>query len=132
VSTDPERIDFSWVHSFLAEKSYWARGVADWRQRLATAHAISFGLYRGDEQIGFARVVTDYYGRIAYLADVFVVESERGRGLGQWLVQSALDHPDLAHVDRWLLGTADAHDFYERFGFVRAEPGHQMVRIRAV
>jgi nitroimidazol reductase NimA-like FMN-containing flavoprotein (pyridoxamine 5'-phosphate oxidase superfamily)/GNAT superfamily N-acetyltransferase len=129
VSTDPGRIDFSRVHSFLAERSFWARGVAAWRQRLATANSTSFGLYRAGDQIGFARVVTDY-GRIACLADVFVVEGERGRGFGRWLVQSVLDHPDFVHVDRWVLGTADAHVFYERFGFVAAEPGSQMVRAR--
>jgi len=127
VSTDPARIDFSLVHRFLSEESYWALGVEAWGQRLAMAHSISFGLYRSDVQIGFARVVSDY-ARFAYLADVFVLPSARGAGLGKWLVASVLEHPDLANVDRWLLGAADAHNLYERFGFVRAEEGRYMVR----
>jgi GNAT superfamily N-acetyltransferase len=127
LSTDPARIDFRLVHRFLAEESYWARGIGEDAQRLAMEHSLCFGLYRGQEQIGFARVVTDQ-GRIAYLGDVFVVRPERGKGLGKWLVEETLEHPALARVDRWLLGTVDAHSLYEQFGFVRAEPGRYMVR----
>jgi len=129
VSTDPGRIDFALVHRFLSEESYWARGVDAWRQRLAMSHSISFGLYRRGEQLGFARVLSDY-GRVAFLADVFVVPGARGEGLGKWLVASVLEHPDLAIVDRWLLGTADAHGLYERFGFVRTDTGRYMLRPR--
>jgi nitroimidazol reductase NimA-like FMN-containing flavoprotein (pyridoxamine 5'-phosphate oxidase superfamily)/GNAT superfamily N-acetyltransferase len=130
VSTDPGRVDFSFVHRFLSEESYWARGIDLRRQRLAMSHSLSFGVYRAGAQIGFARVLTDY-GRIAYLADVFVAPRARGQGIGKWLVASVLDHPDLATVDRWLLGTADAHGLYERFGFERADPDQYMVRRRA-
>jgi nitroimidazol reductase NimA-like FMN-containing flavoprotein (pyridoxamine 5'-phosphate oxidase superfamily)/GNAT superfamily N-acetyltransferase len=130
VSTDPNRVDFALVHRFLAEESYWARGIGADAQRVAMRESLCFGLYRAGAQIGFARVVTDY-GRIAYLADVFVVKEERGKGLGKWLVACVLEHPDLANVDRWLLGTADAHALYERFGFVRADAGRYMVRRRA-
>jgi len=128
VSTDRGRIDFSLVHRFLAEDSYWARGVDSWRQRLAMAHSVSFGLYRGDRQLGFARVVSDY-ARFAFLQDLFVVPSARGAGLGKWLVSVVLEHPNLSNVDRWLLGTADAHGLYERFGFVRVD-GRYMIRRR--
>jgi GNAT superfamily N-acetyltransferase len=128
VSTDPERIDFTLVHRFLTEDSYWARGVEAWRQRLAMSHSICFGLYRNGEQVGFARVVSDY-GRVAYLADVFVVPAARGRGLARWLVASVLEHPGVAGVDRWILATADAHGLYERLGFERVE-GRYMVRRR--
>lgn len=127
VSTDPERIDFPLVHRFLSEESYWARGIGADGQRRAMDRSVQFGLYRGGAQVGFARVVTDG-GRLAYLADVFVVSNERGKGLGQWLVAKVLEHPDFAGIDLWLLGTADAHGFYERFGFVRAEPNRYMVR----
>jgi GNAT superfamily N-acetyltransferase len=92
------------------------------------SHSISFGLYRRGEQIGFARVVTDH-GRVAYLADVFVVPQARGQGFARFLVASVLDHPGVAGVDRWLLGTADAHGLYERFGFERVE-GRYMIRRR--
>jgi GNAT superfamily N-acetyltransferase len=112
---------------FLANESYWARGLAAPAQQTAMAHSIAFGLYEGARQLGFARVLTDY-GRLAYLGDVFVVEGARGQGLGKWLVECVLEHPALARVPRWLLGTADGHGLYERFGFVRAEAGRYMVR----
>jgi uncharacterized protein len=126
VSTDPERIDFDFVHRFLSEESYWAFGIASDIQRRAMDQSLLFGLYRAGAQIGFARVVTDG-GRLAYLADVFVVSGERGNGLGKWLVATVLEDPELEHIDQWLLGTADAHALYERFGFVRAEAGRYMV-----
>jgi nitroimidazol reductase NimA-like FMN-containing flavoprotein (pyridoxamine 5'-phosphate oxidase superfamily)/GNAT superfamily N-acetyltransferase len=127
ISTDAERVDFSFVHRFLSEESYWARGIGSEMQQQAMDRSLCFGLYRSAKQIGFARVVTDG-GRIAYLADVFVLSEERGKGLGKWLVATLLEHPDLAQVDMWLLGTADAHSLYERFGFVKAEAGRYMVR----
>jgi uncharacterized protein len=129
ISTDPERIDFAFVHHFLAEDSYWARGIDGELQRRALEGSVLFGLYRSGAQIGFARVVTDG-GRLAYLADVFVVGSERGRGLGKWLVGTVLEFSDFADVDMWLLGTADAHSLYERFGFVAAPSNRYMVRRR--
>jgi GNAT superfamily N-acetyltransferase len=127
VSTDPARIDFAFVHRFLATESYWARGVPEAAQHVAMSQSLCFGLYRAGEQVGFARVVTDF-GRIAYLADVFVAAGTRRAGLGKWLVECVLAHPDLAAVPRWLLGTADAHGLYARYGFVVAENGRYMVR----
>jgi GNAT superfamily N-acetyltransferase len=127
VTTAPGRLDFAFVQRFLAEESYWARGVEPEHLRTSLAQSLPFGLYRGDVQIGFARALTDY-GRIAYLMDVFIAPGERGRGLGKWLVEAVLEHPDLKGIDRWLLGTLDAHGLYEKFGFVRADPGRYMVR----
>jgi nitroimidazol reductase NimA-like FMN-containing flavoprotein (pyridoxamine 5'-phosphate oxidase superfamily)/GNAT superfamily N-acetyltransferase len=127
LSTDVQRIDVELVHRFLSEESYWAKGVA-----LDTLHktlegALCFGLYRGAQQLGFARVVTDY-ARIAYLGDVFIVPSERGHGLGTQLVRAVLEHPELASLERWLLGTNDAHALYEKLGFERASAGKYMLR----
>jgi nitroimidazol reductase NimA-like FMN-containing flavoprotein (pyridoxamine 5'-phosphate oxidase superfamily)/GNAT superfamily N-acetyltransferase len=127
ISTDRARLDFDLVHRFLAEESYWARGIGAGAQELAMDGSLCFGLYRDTDQIGFARVVTDL-GRIAYLADVFVLAPERGKGLGKWLVEQVLAHPALGRVDRWLLGTADAHALYEQFGFLPAAAGRYMVR----
>jgi nitroimidazol reductase NimA-like FMN-containing flavoprotein (pyridoxamine 5'-phosphate oxidase superfamily)/GNAT superfamily N-acetyltransferase len=127
VDADPRRIDFAFVHRYLAEESYWAKGVEAAVQRRAMDHALCFGMYDAETQIGFARVVTDY-GRLAYLGDVFVTERARGLGLGKWLVECVLAHPALQGVERWLLGTADAHSLYTRFGFVPAENGRYMVR----
>lgn len=81
------------------------------------AHSLSFGLYaRGGEQVGFARVISDR-AVFAYLADVFVLEEHRRRGLGRFLISCVLEHPELQGLRRWALATADAHDLYRRFGF---------------
>jgi nitroimidazol reductase NimA-like FMN-containing flavoprotein (pyridoxamine 5'-phosphate oxidase superfamily)/GNAT superfamily N-acetyltransferase len=128
VSTDRSRLDFALVHRFLSESSYWARGVTERHLRVAIEHSICFGLYRGAEQIGFARVTTDY-ARLAYLADVFVLEPHRKQGLGTWFMQRVLAHPDLQDVKRFLLGTRDAHAFYERLGFDKDEHGRFMDKV---
>lgn len=126
ISTDPARIDFALVHAFLRDESYWARGVTESALRTALDHALCFGVYRDGEQLGFARVVTDF-SRIAYLGDVFIASHARGRGLSKLLVESVLEHPDLRGMERWVLGTADAHSLYARFGFVGVD-GRYMVR----
>ncbi|TMA48016.1 MAG: GNAT family N-acetyltransferase, partial [Deltaproteobacteria bacterium] len=76
-------------------------------------------------QVGFARIVTDH-ATFAYLADVFVLEAFRGRGLGKWLVEVTVTLPELQGLRRWLLATADAHELYRRFGFTDAAPGRLM------
>ena len=91
----------------------------------ALAHSLVFGLYGPAGQVGFARIVTDH-ATFAYLADVFVLEAFRGRGLGKWLVEVAVTLPELQGLRRWLLATADAHELYRRFGFTDAAPGRLM------
>ena len=115
ISTDPGRLDLDVIHSFLVE-SYWARGRCRERVARSIENSIPFGLYHGSEQVGFARVVTDYVV-IAFLADVFVLEPHRGKGLGRWLVETVVGMPELCRVRRWVLGTRDAHELYRRFGF---------------
>ena len=127
ISTDPARLDRVLVHRFLSEESYWARGRAREVTERSIEGALPFGVYLGGEQVGFARVVTDG-ATFAWLADVFVVRAHRGRGLGKHLVQTVLEHPELRGVRRWVLGTADAHDLYRRFGFRETAPGRFMVR----
>jgi GNAT superfamily N-acetyltransferase len=116
ISTDRSRLDLDLIHRYLSEESYWARG----RSREATAraieHSIPFGVYDRGRQVGFARVVTDR-ATFAWLADVFVLPSHRGQGVGKRLVEAVLEHPELRAVRRWLLATADAHGLYRRFGF---------------
>jgi GNAT superfamily N-acetyltransferase len=127
ISDDPEAVDIGVVHDFLA-KSYWARGIP--RETLARgiAHSLPFSLFLGDRQVGFARAVTDR-ATFAYLADVFVIEGERGRGLGQWLVATVLAHPELSGMRRWLLVTRDAHALYRKFGFADvADPSTLLTR----
>ena len=116
ISTDPSRLDLEVIHGFLS-RSYWAEG----RSRERTAHAIArslpFGLYHPTGQVGFARVVTDHVS-VAYLADVFVLESQRGKGLGVWLVETIAGVPELQNLRRWILATRDAHGLYRKVGFV--------------
>jgi GNAT superfamily N-acetyltransferase len=116
ISADPARLDHEAVHDFLANRSYWAKG-RPWalNERMMDA-CLCFGIYKGDEQVGYARVVTDY-GMFAYLADVFVLEDYRGQGLGKALIRAIMDHPDLRDLRQWLLITRDAHGLYSQFGF---------------
>src|SRR5262249_18708937 len=106
ISTDPSRINVAAVHVFLAS-SYWASGVPLPVVERSIRNSICFGIYRGDQQAGFARVVTDR-ATFAYLADVFVLESFRGRGLAKWLMECIVAHPDLQGLRRWSLATRDA------------------------
>jgi ribosomal protein S18 acetylase RimI-like enzyme len=113
---DPGRVDIDAVHDFLANHSYWARGrPRDVVERLVREATRVVGLYRGAEQVGFARVVSD--GEVfAYLADVYVLPDFRGRGLGVELVREAVDGGPQRDL-RWLLGTADANELYAKLGF---------------
>ena len=126
ISTDVTRLDRALIHRFLHDESYWAKGVPRDIVDRAIDNSICFGLYRGADQVGFARVVTDR-AAFAYLADVFVLPEHRGRGLGKRLIEAVMAHPDLQGVRRFILGTADAHSLYERFGFrALAEPERMM------
>lgn len=116
ISTAPERLDLAVIHGYLA-RSYWAVGIPRATVERALDHSLNFGLYDGDAQIGFARVITDR-ATFAYLADVFVLEGRRGAGLGHWLVEAVQAHPALAGLRRFLLATRDAHGLYAQHGFV--------------
>lgn len=116
ISTERARLDLDVIYDFLNESSYWAQGRSRERVERSVAHSLPFGVYRDGRQVGFARVVTDY-ATFAWLADVFVLDSERGRGLGKWLVETILSHAELREVRRWLLATRDAQELYRRFGF---------------
>jgi len=127
ISTDASLLDLKVVHGFLST-SYWAAGVPERVVERSIENSVCFGVYRGEEQAGFARVVTDR-ATFAYLADVFVLEEHRGRGIGKWLVEVILSHPDLQGLRRWMLATRDAHDLYRRYTFTElARPGIFMER----
>jgi GNAT superfamily N-acetyltransferase len=115
VDTDRERLDLEMMHAFLTQ-SYWARGRSLEELRVAVDHSLPFGLYLAGRQVGFARVVTDRL-TFAYVADVFVDDAERGRGLGSFLMACVTGHEALARVRIWTLFTRDAHGLYRRFGF---------------
>ncbi len=120
VSDDPARLDVASVHNYLSGRSYWAPGVPRSTVQRAIGNSLCFGLYHGDAQVGFARVVTDR-ATFGYLCDVFVEEAHRGAGLGKWLVECVLAHPELQGLRRLCLMTRDAHALYAPFGF-RALP----------
>lgn len=130
ISTDPARIDRLLIHEFLAA-SYWARGIPRETVDRSIEGALCFGLYENERQVGFARAITDR-ATFAYLADVFVLESHRGRGLAAWLMETILAHPDLQGLRRWMLLTRDAHPLYRRVGFTElAHPERVMEKLDA-
>ena len=127
VSTDPARLDLDVIHGFLT-RSYWAAGISRETVVRSIAHAIPFGVHDGAAQVGFARVISDQ-ATFAYLADVFVLESHRGRGLSKWLVECVHAHPGLQGLRRWVLLTRDAHGLYARSGWTPlAKPDRYMER----
>lgn len=119
ITTDPARVDLDVVHRELAA-SYWSPGIPRHVVAKGIANSIAFSLLAPDgTQAGFARVVTDR-ASYAYLGDVFVLAEHRGKGLGKWLVETVLAHPDLQGLRRFALATADAHGLYARYGFAPA------------
>ncbi len=115
VSCDPAKVDRAVVTEFLTS-SYWAQNIPAATVARSIDGALCFALLDGNRQIGFARVITDR-ATIAYLGDVFVLPDYRGRGLGKWLVDCVLEHPELQGLRRWILITRDAHDIYAARGF---------------
>ena len=116
ISTDQARLNIGLIHDYLANSSYWAVGRSLETVRRSIEHSLAFGLYKGEQQVGFARVITDY-ATFAWLADVFVLDQFRGQGLGKWLVDVIISHPELQGFRRWVLSTRDAHELYRPFGF---------------
>lgn len=116
VTDDPAAMDIPMIHGFLTQ-SYWAKGIDRATVERSVANSLSMGVFSKGAQIGFGRAVTDR-ATFAYLADVFILPEYRGRGLGQWLIDCFLHHPELQGLRRWLLGTVDAHGLYARKGFV--------------
>ena len=116
VSTDRARLQIDAIHKFLSEESYWARERTKDQTITAIKNSLPFGVYKGENQIGFARVVTDY-ATFAYLGDVYILEEFRGRGLSKWLMEVIVNHPELQGLRRWILATKDAHRLYEKFEF---------------
>jgi len=116
ISTDPARLDLDVIHGFLTN-CYWAKGIPREVVARSIEHSLCFGVYDGAAaQVGFARVISDF-ATIAYVGDVFVLDTHRGRGLGKWLMKSIAQHPALQNLRRWILTTRDAHGLYARVGF---------------
>ena len=115
ISTDRSKLDVDVIHRFLA-RSYWAEGIPRETVMRSIENSLCFGVYDNARQIGFARVISDF-ATYAYVADVFILEPYRERGLGKELMASIMAHPDLQGLRRWSLGTRDARGLYAQFGF---------------
>jgi GNAT superfamily N-acetyltransferase len=115
VSTDSTRLDLDLIHQFLTN-AYWSEGIPREVVARSIENSLCFGVFEGQRQVGFARVITDY-STYAYLADVFIVESHRGRGLAKFLMECITKNPELQGLRRWTLATRDAHSLYAKFGF---------------
>jgi GNAT superfamily N-acetyltransferase len=116
ISTDRARLDLDVIHGFLTN-CYWAKGIPREVVERSIEHALCFGIYDGSgAQVGFARVISDF-ATVAYLGDVFVLESHRGRGLSKWMMEWILQHPSVQGLRRWILLTRDAHRLYAKSGF---------------
>ena len=125
ITTDPQKLDLDAIHAFLT-RSFWAEGIPKATVAKSIANSLCFGVFDGNQQVGFARVVTDR-ATYAYLCDVYVLESHRGLGLGKWLIDTVMAHPDLQGLRRFQLVTRDAHGLYNRHGFeTPANPDRQM------
>jgi GNAT superfamily N-acetyltransferase len=115
ISTDKSRLQVDVIQDYLSNRSYWAKGRLVEVTRRSIENSLCFGIYDGKNQVGFARIVTDY-ATMAWLCDVFVLESARRQGLGKWLVECVVNHPDIKALKRIYLGTNDAHELYRRYG----------------
>ncbi len=116
VTTDPAVIDLDALHAFLGGESYWAKGIPREVLERQIKHSLCFTLLHGEKQVGFARIISDR-ATVAYLGDVFVLSEHRGQGLGKWMMECVMGHPELQGLRRWMLLTRDAHDLYAQFGF---------------
>ncbi|WP_088331484.1 GNAT family N-acetyltransferase [Lacimicrobium sp. SS2-24] len=116
VSSDQKNLNFETIYGFISQ-SYWAKGIPRATMQKAIENSLVFGVYTdAGEQVGFARVTTDK-ATFAYLADVFVMDSHRGLGLGRLLMNSIVEHPDMQGLRRFMLATRDAHGLYAKYGF---------------
>ncbi len=127
ISFDPEDQQLDVIHGYLV-RSYWAEGIPRETVAKAVANSLCVGAYDDEAQVGFARVVTDR-ATFAYLADVFVLEGHRGRGLAEQMLEALEDHPELQGLRRWALFTRDMQPLYAKLGWeVYPHPERMMVR----
>ena len=134
ISTNKTKLDVDTIYNYLCNESYWAKNIPIETVQKSIECSYCFGLYVTEnlitKQIGFARVITDC-ATFGYLADVFIIESYRGKGLSKWLMKTIMDCPDLQGLRGWMLATKDAHALYEKFGFSLLENTGRFMRLSA-
>jgi GNAT superfamily N-acetyltransferase len=128
ISTDKSKLQTDVIYQYLSKESYWAANIPLETIKRCINGSICFGIYINEKQIGFARVVSDT-GSFAYLADVFILNEHRGKGLSKWMMKVILAHPDLQGLRRWLLATKDAHSLYAQFGFTALDNPDRFMQI---
>jgi GNAT superfamily N-acetyltransferase len=128
ISTNPSKLDVEAIHGYLS-RAYWSEGIPRHIVQKSLSNSLCFGLFDGRNQIGLARVVTDS-ATYAYLCDVYVLEEYRGKGLGIWLMECVMSHPDLKGLRRFSLATRDAHGLYRKFGFAELEKPQSQMEIK--
>lgn len=130
ISTEAARLDIAVIHHWLSEESYWSQNIPEATLRKALENSLCFGAYdsASGQQIGLARVITDY-ATFAYLCDVFVIPEWQGQGIGKKLIEAVCTELESLKLRRWALATRDAHGLYEQYGFETAPEGHWMHRL---
>ena len=131
ISTDKQQLDITSIHQYLSKEAYWCKNIPMEIVKRSIENSVCFGMYHEKRQFGFARVITDK-ASFGYLADVFIIDDYRGRGLSKWLMQCILAHPELQGFRSWLLGTRDAHGLYSQFGFKTLEHPERFMRLGLV
>lgn len=130
ISTDKSKLQLNVIHNFL-RNAYWSENIPLKIVEKSIQNSLCYGVYFGKEQVGFARVITDY-ATFAYLADVFVLETHRGKGLSKWLMECLLEHPDLQSIRTMMLKTEDAHGLYKKYGFALPDKPERIMEKRVI
>jgi GNAT superfamily N-acetyltransferase len=129
ISTDKNKLDVAVIHHYLSAASYWAQNIPLQKVERCIEHSFCFGVYKNHEQVGFARLVTDYT-TFAYLADVFILQQYRGMGLSKWLMQFITTNAEVQGLRRWMLATRDAHGLYTQFDFLPLDKPESILQRR--
>jgi GNAT superfamily N-acetyltransferase len=129
ISTDKSKLDIELIHHYLSNESYWAKGRSIETVVKSIENSLCFGVFCDNKQVGFARVVSDY-AVFAWIMDVFILENYRNRGLGKELIKRIVNHENLQNLQRWGLGTEDAHGLYEKFGFKPLSKPENMMEMK--
>jgi GNAT superfamily N-acetyltransferase len=116
ITTNKQKMNVETIHQYLSQESYWAQNISIETVTRSIEHSFCFAILYHNNQIGFARLITDY-ATFAYLADVFIIEQHRGKGLAKKLLEFIHTNPEVQGLRRWMLGTKDAHRLYSKFGW---------------